>query len=139
MSISILGLAAAAAAICSRSPGVSEWAGRFLTELRSFFSAVLAVSTGVKVRLRVVIGVRALTICSSVSGSAAEAGPRPAKNTAKIATGKTAEHLDILGVSVISSLRPISLSSAVRAQEQIDMPGTGVAVTPSDPFRPELY
>src|SRR6266436_4752061 len=49
-----------------------------------------------KVRLRVVIGVRALTICSEVSGSAAEAGPRPANNMAKAATATAARHLDIL-------------------------------------------
>src|SRR4029077_16888546 len=95
ISMSMLGLAAAAAAICSRSPGVSEWAVRFLTESRSFFSAVPAVSAGVKVRLRVGMGVRALTICSSVSGSAAEAGPRAAKNTAKAATAKAVGHLNI--------------------------------------------
>src|ERR1700730_2716224 len=103
--MSMLGLAAAAAAICSRSLGLSEWAVRFLTESRSFFSALPAVSAGVKVRLRVGMGVRALTICSSVSGSAAEAGPRAAKNTAKAANAKAAGHLNIPQVFLIASLR----------------------------------
>src|SRR5258707_7001914 len=97
--MSMLGLAAAAAAICSRSLGVSEWAGRFLSESRSFLSAPV-LSTGAKVRLRVVIGVRALTIWSSVSGSAAEAGPRPANNMAKAATATAARHLDIRDLDI---------------------------------------
>src|SRR5262249_23671010 len=101
MSMSMLGFDAAAAAICSRSSGVSEWAGRFRTESRSFLSVVAALSAGAKVRLRVVIGVKALTICSAVSGSAAEAAPRRAKNRAKAATATAARHLDILRVSVI--------------------------------------
>src|SRR5712691_2941870 len=108
--MSMLGFNAAAAAICSRSPGVSEWAGRFLRESRSFLSAAPGLSAGVNVRLRVVIGVRALTICPSVSGSAADAGPPSAKNIAKAATAKAAWHPDILRISVIASLRPMNLS-----------------------------
>src|SRR5262252_3687089 len=100
--MSMLGLAAAAAASSSRSLGVSEWAGRFLTESRSFLSTAPALSTGVRVRLRyVVVGVRALTVCSSVGASSAQAGPRAAKSIAKAAAVKTTGHLAIPGVLVI--------------------------------------
>src|SRR5215467_93963 len=104
MSMSMLGFNAAAAAIWSRSSGVSEWAGRFRTESRSFLSGVAALSAGAKVRLRVVIGVRALTICSAVSGSAAEAGPRPANNMAKAITATAARHLDMRHLDIVRVL-----------------------------------
>src|SRR5258708_19233485 len=109
--MSVVGFRGGGGAVCSRLVGVSEWAGGFLTDSRSFLSAAPLLSTGAKVRLRVVIGVKALTICSSVSGSAAEAGPRPANNMAKAATATAARpldiphldirHLDLLRVSVI--------------------------------------
>src|SRR5258708_3170366 len=137
MSMSMLGFKAAAAAICSRSSGVSEWAGRFLSESRSFFSVAPALSAGAKVRLRVVIGVRALTICSAVSGSAAEAGPRPANNMAKAIIATAARHLDILRVFVICVSPSNEPILGVPAQRELKCP-YGVAATPFQTLRPDF-
>src|SRR5262252_3789904 len=93
-------LFAARGPACAADAPTEEQIVKALTPTTTYRS--LTLTPGVRVRLRyVVVGVRALTICSSVGASAAQAGPRAAKSIAKAAAVKTTGHLAIPGVLVI--------------------------------------